>query len=108
MPDFIQDKFAQHDLLNAKAELPSNPLLLEASLLGGGIKDGFVARRDQALANPGLTTLEFVGTAAIGAGLSIAHRAGGRWGMLPTLLLPGSLVWLLVMPPGVLLPQLML
>jgi len=89
MPDFIQDKIAQHDLVNAKADLPSNKLLLEASLLGGGIKDGFLARRDQALENPGLTTLELVGTAAIGAGLTIAHRAGGRWGIAADLAATG-------------------
>ncbi|MBX9723332.1 MAG: hypothetical protein K2X81_18150 [Candidatus Obscuribacterales bacterium] len=81
MPDFIKDKIVQHDLFAAKADLQSNTLLLEASLLGGGIKDGFISRRNQALENPGLTTLEFVGTAVIGAGLAGAHRAGGRWGI---------------------------
>lgn len=79
MPDLIQDKNV-NDLLNSKTDLPTNKLLLEASLLGGGIKDGFLARKDQAAENLGLTALEFAGTAAIGYGLTMAQKAGGRWG----------------------------
>ncbi len=69
-------------LLNANADNhSSNKLLLEASLLGGGIKDGFLARKDEALKNPGVTALEFAGAAAIGAGITLANEAGGKWGV---------------------------
>lgn len=65
------------------ADLPQSvgsKLLMEANLLGGGIKDGFLNRKDQSIDNLGWTALEFAGTAAIGAGLTLMQQAGGRWG----------------------------
>ena len=64
-----------HDL----NEQPKSLLSREAYLLGGGIKDGFMDRLNQARENPGLTALEFTGAAAIGAGLTAMSMAGGRW-----------------------------
>lgn len=81
MPDFVVPVKDNREILNANVDVPSNKLLMEASLLGGGIKDGFLGRAKEAMQNPGLTTLEFIGTAAIGAGLTLAEKAGGGWGV---------------------------
>lgn len=82
MPDF-----KNAELLNAPEKANQIPqvnsvgdkLRLEANLLGGGIKDGFMDRLNQARENPGITALEFAGAAALGAGLTAMKSAGGRW-----------------------------
>jgi hypothetical protein len=81
MPDInqqpVKDNFG---LLNAAADdHPKTLLSREAYLLGGGIKDGFMDRLQQAKENPGLTALEFGGAVAIGAGLTAMSMAKGRW-----------------------------
>ncbi len=75
------------ELLNAPEKVNQVPQLntvgdrlrLEANLLGGGVKDGFMDRLNQARENPGITALEFAGAAALGAGLTAMKSAGGRW-----------------------------
>jgi hypothetical protein len=66
-------------LLNS-SQVPESLLSREALVLGGGIKDGFCQRAKQAAEHPGLTSLEIVGSAAVGAGMTAMHMAGGRWG----------------------------
>ena len=84
MPDLIARDNAQ--LLNNAAQPAEHHsfaqrLSLEANLLGGGVKDGFMDRLQQARENPGWTAVEFTAAAAIGAGLTAMHNAGGRWGV---------------------------
>lgn len=83
MPDFRKEA----ELLNAPEKGNQIPqvnsvgdrLRLEANLLGGGLKDGFLDRLNHARENPGVVALEFVGAAALGAGLTAMKGAGGRW-----------------------------
>lgn len=86
MPDLIARDNAAQLLKNAPEQQQDNfsfaqRLSLEANLLGGGVKDGFMDRLQQARENPGITALEFGAAAAIGAGLTAMHQAGGRWGV---------------------------
>jgi hypothetical protein len=85
MPDMPELKPLKENLalLNGvavDAEAPKDLLSREAFLLGGGIKDGFVDRLNQARENPGTTALEIGGAALVGAGLTAMSLKGGRWG----------------------------
>ncbi len=75
----LQEKNNLLNAANDDTELPKSALVREAYLLGGGIKDGFLDRMNQAKDNMGLTTFEFAGAATLGAGLTAMSLAKGRW-----------------------------
>jgi hypothetical protein len=58
----------------------ADKLRMEANLLSTGIKQGFADRARDAWDNKAATALEFGTAALIGAGLTVMHNAGGRWG----------------------------
>ncbi len=76
---FALEQCQKTQLLNKEDESPRSALSREAYLIGGGIKDGFIHRLNQAKEAPGLTALEFSSAAAVGAGLTAMSMAGGRW-----------------------------
>lgn len=59
----------------------SGGLQSEWQTIRDGLIQGAMGRAREAVANPFLTGLEVASAAGLGAGLALASRAGGRWGM---------------------------
>jgi len=73
------DNFQLNDLIKPDSGVGSK-LYREAELLGDGLNAGFSARAGQAANNLGLTSMEILGSAVIGAGLRVMNDVGGEWG----------------------------